>query len=156
MKPKHKRLINILFLLCLVSLGVFVLIQNFRDNLIYFYTATDIVKLKKSSPKKFEELFNDKKIRVGGMIKKNSLKKIDTRRYIFKVTDYKNDVKINYKGILPPMFREGQGVVAEGFLQKFYGKKYLKKKSYIFKFKAEKLITKHDEKYMPPELKKLK
>ncbi|MDX1949832.1 MAG: cytochrome c maturation protein CcmE [Rickettsiales bacterium] len=150
MKPKHKRLLNISILFTLVALGVFLLVQNFRDNLIYFYSPSDLAKSVQNEPKKFEELLKKNKIRVGGMIKKSSLKKLGSSKFIFKATDFENDIKIYYQGILPPMFREGQGIVAEGKLQEF------DKKKFLFKFKAEKLITKHDEKYMPPELKKIK
>ncbi len=146
MKPKYKRLASVVVLISIMFLGAFVLLKTFSDNLVYFYAPKDLAELQRNQSQKFSNL-SGRKIRVGGMIKKGSVKRISDK-VSFIVTDYKDEIKIFYKGILPPMFREGQGVVAEGFLHK--PKK--NKKSKAFKFKAKKLITKHDEKYMPPEL----
>lgn len=145
MKPKYKRLVSVIALMLIMCLGAFVMLKTFSDNLIYFYSPKDLAKTQKNEPQKLSNL-SDRKIKVGGMIKAGTVKQ-KSDKISFIVTDYKNDIKIFYVGILPPMFREGQGVVAEGFLQK------IEKDDNIFKFKASKLITKHDEKYMPPELK---
>jgi len=142
MKPKHKRLIIIFLSLTSIFIGVFVLLSNFKDNLIYFYPPKDIYQIKSQKPEKFAKMLK-KQIRVGGMIKQGSYKKTDELNHIFVITDFDSDIEITYKGILPPMFREGQGIVAQGFLADSG-------------FSAKTLITKHDEKYMPPEIGRLK
>ncbi len=142
MKPKHKRLIIVLVSLVSIFTGTFVLLDTFRDNLIYFYPPKDIATMQTAEPKHFAKILK-RQIRVGGMVKEKTYKKTGELDHSFIITDYTSDLKIRYNGILPPMFREGQGVVAQGNLFTEDNKTY---------FKAEKLITKHDEKYMPPEV----
>ena len=84
----------------------------------------------------------NKKIRVGGMVKNNSIK-MSSNKVNFIITDFKNEINVSYSGLIPNLFSEGKGVVAEG---------YLKDKSF---FEASKILAKHDENYMPPEIAKL-
>ena len=140
MKPKHKRLYLYSTLLIIFFVGCVLLFVNLRDNLVYFYSPTDI------SEGKNEDL---KKIRIGGMVVNGSIerniiikdgKKLENIN--FKITDYSNSVDINYVGILPDLFKEDQGVIVEG---KFDEKRFF----------ASKVLAKHDENYMPPEIEDL-
>jgi cytochrome c-type biogenesis protein CcmE len=142
MKPKHKRLIIVLAGLTSIFVGVFILLNTFRDNLIYFYPPAEIVKIQSAEPQRFAGILK-KQIRVGGMVKQGSYSKSSELDHTFSVTDYGSDLEIRYHGLLPPMFREGQGVVAQGNL--------VEESSSVY-FAAKTLITKHDEKYMPPEI----
>ena len=126
--------LRLLFLtLVLVSgiLIVFLILQSLKDNVIYFQSPSEI--------KSLVEL-DKKKIRVGGMVKEQSIK-IDSREVNFIITDFKNEINVSYSGAVPNLFAEGKGVVAEGFL---------KDRNY---FTATKIMAKHDENYMPPEVK---
>tara|TARA_B110000438_G_scaffold252903_1_gene258187 strand:+ start:519 stop:938 length:420 start_codon:yes stop_codon:yes gene_type:complete len=119
-----------LFLISLILITVFVL-QSLKENVVYFYSPTEISNKTNIS--------FDKKIRIGGLVKENSLKKKET--FIkFVITDNKNEIIVTYQGLVPNLFSEGKGVVAEGLLK---DKKY---------FIAEKILAKHDENYMPPEV----
>ncbi|NCA28522.1 MAG: cytochrome c maturation protein CcmE [Proteobacteria bacterium] len=118
-----------MFLISLIS--IFFIITNFKNNIVFFFSPSEISQIKNSK----------KIIRVGGMIKENSVKKIDALNTIFIITDYQNDLIINYRGILPDLFRDKQGVVAKG--------KFDLREN---KFYSEELLVKHDENYMPPEV----
>jgi cytochrome c-type biogenesis protein CcmE len=142
LKPKHKRLVNIIVLLVFISFGAFALAKTFKENLIYFYSPSDLENLKISEPKKLEKL-SKKKLRIGGLVKEGSVQKIDALNTNFIITDEKFDIKVSYNGILPPLFRDLQGMVAEGNLS-------LENNNY--NFSATNLLTKHDENYMPPEV----
>ena len=142
MKPKHKRLIIVLVSLASIFTGTFILLNNFKDNLIYFYPPKDIETIRTTDADKYTKLLK-KQIRVGGMVKLQSYKKSGESEHTFLITDYTNDLKVKYNGLLPPIFREGQGVVAQGKLAEEGKDVY---------FNAAQLITKHDEKYMPPEI----
>ena len=111
-------------------LTIFLIIKALEENVVYFKSPTEI--------KNLSELDN-KKIRVGGMVKKSSIKTNDTE-INFVITDFKNELLVSFKGSVPNLFEEGKGVVAEGFL---------KDRSYL---KAVKILAKHDENYMPPEV----
>ncbi len=129
-KVKLRFFFIILFLFSLI-LSVFLILKSLEENVVYFKSPSDIQLL--------EEL-NDKKIRVGGMVKKNSIE-ISSEKINFIVTDFKNEINVVYSGVVPNLFSEGKGVVAEG---------YLKDRSF---FEATKILAKHDENYMPPEVK---
>ena len=141
MKAKHKRSIFIFFIMTFVSIGTYILLTNLRDNLVFFYSPSEILtKIPKAN----------QKIRVGGMVDSNSLE----RRIIedsgkkyeeisFTISDNETLLEIKYFGILPDLFREGQGVVAEGFFD-------LEDRV----FNATNVLAKHDENYMPPEIEK--
>ena len=134
MLPKKvKKRASLLVIMLLVSIiGIFFILQSLNKNILYFKSPTDI--------KNNQNINFEKKIRVGGMVKKNSLV-IDEREIKFIITDFKNELKISYKGTVPNLFLEEKGVVAEGKLQD---------KSF---FIADRILAKHDENYMPPELK---
>ena len=128
--------VRILFLiLSLISLVIvfFLILKSLEDNIVYFLSPTEIYNKPNIS---FE-----KNIRIGGLVKENSIKK-NNEFLIFIVTDQKNEIIVSYKGLVPNLFAEGKGVVAEGKLR---DKKY---------FIANKILAKHDENYMPPEVKK--
>ena len=128
-KVKLRAFFIILIFLSL-ALTIFLVFKALEENVVYFKSPTDV--------KNLPELEN-KKIRVGGMVKKNSIITNDSE-INFTITDYKNELKVSFKGSVPNLFEEGKGVVAEGFL---------KDRSY---FRAIKILAKHDENYMPPEV----
>tara|TARA_B100001250_G_scaffold381685_1_gene374200 strand:- start:1636 stop:2058 length:423 start_codon:yes stop_codon:yes gene_type:complete len=121
-------IILIFFSAILTAILIF---KSIEDNVVYFKSPTEINNLAE---------LKSKKIRVGGMVKKNSIK-ISKSEINFVITDFKNELVVSFKGMVPNLFEEGKGVVAEGFLQ---DRNYLK---------ATKILAKHDENYMPPEVK---
>jgi len=130
-KVKFRALFIFLILISLV-LTIFLVVKSLEENVVYFKSPTDI--------KNLNEIKNAQKIRVGGMVKKNSIK-INDKEIFFVITDFKNELLVNFNGSVPNLFEEGKGVVAEGFL---------KDKSFL---NADKILAKHDENYMPPEVK---
>ena len=132
---KVKKRASLLTLLLLSSLiAIFIILKTLSSNILYFKSPTDIKNTQDTSFKK--------KIRVGGMVKKNSLI-ISGEEIKFTITDFKNEINVSYSGTVPNLFSEEKGVVAEGRLQ---DKKY---------FIADRILAKHDENYMPPELKEI-
>tara|TARA_B100000614_G_scaffold51698_1_gene44595 strand:- start:114 stop:533 length:420 start_codon:yes stop_codon:yes gene_type:complete len=129
-KVKLRFLFIVLILITLV-LTTFLILKSLEENVIYFQSPTEIKKLIK---------IDNSKIRVGGMVKKNSISVVSDR-VNFIITDFKNEINVTYSGAVPNLFAEGKGVVAEGFL-----------KDTNF-FSATKILAKHDENYMPPEVK---
>ena len=121
--------ITLVFLSLILS--VFLVLKLLEENVVYFKSPSDIQLLNE---------VKNKKIRVGGMVKNNSIK-MSSNKVNFIITDFKNEIKVTYSGLIPNLFSEGKGVVAEG---------YLKDKSF---FEASKILAKHDENYMPPEVK---
>ena len=132
---KVKKRASLLAVFLTVSvIGIFLILSALNKNILYFNSPTDI---------KFKQDIDfNKKIRIGGMVKKNTLD-INNQEIIFTVTDFKNEIKVSFRGTIPNLFAEGKGVVAEGKLK---DKKF---------FVADRILAKHDEKYMPPELKDL-
>jgi cytochrome c-type biogenesis protein CcmE len=130
-KKVKLRLVFLALILASVILTVFLVLQSLKENVVYFQSPSEI--------KSLIEL-NKKKIRVGGMVKKQSVY-INSDEVNFIITDFKNEINVVYSGAVPNLFAEGKGVVAEGFL---------KDKNY---FTATKILAKHDENYMPPEVK---
>ena len=130
-KVKLRFIFVILILLSLI-LSVFLILNSLEENVVYFKSPSDIQIL---------EEIKDKKIRVGGMVKNGSIS-TETDKINFIITDFKNEIQVSFTGSVPNLFAEGKGVVAEG---------YLKDRSF---FIAEKILAKHDENYMPPEVKK--
>ena len=126
------RFFFILSILLILVLSVFLILKSLEENVIYFQSPSEI----KSLPEILK-----KKIRVGGMVKDNSVT-LQATELKFVITDFKNEINIIYSGAIPNLFEEGKGVVAEGFL---------KDKNF---FLATKILAKHDENYMPPEVKK--
>ena len=134
MLPKKvKKRASLLAITLLVSVtGIFFILQSLNKNILYFKSPTDI--------KNNQNINFDKKIRVGGMVKKNSLI-IKEEEIKFVITDFNNELNISFSGTVPNLFSEEKGVVAEGKLQD---------KTF---FIADRILAKHDENYMPPELK---
>ena len=130
-KKVKLRLVFLALILASVILTVFLVLQSLKENVVYFQSPSEI--------KSLIEL-NKKKIRVGGMVKEQSVF-INSDEVNFIITDFKNEINVIYSGAVPNLFAEGKGVVAEG---------YLKDKNY---FTATKILAKHDENYMPPEVK---
>ena len=123
-----------LFLIVLFSsiiLTIFLILKSLEENVVYFLSPTEV--------KNLNELTEDK-IRIGGMVKENSIN-ISSEKINFVITDFKNEINVVYSGLIPNLFQENKGVVAEGFLED---------KNY---FKADKILAKHDENYMPPKIK---
>ena len=130
--PKVKlRIFFILSILITLILSVFLILRSLEENVVYFQSPTEI--------KSLVEIKN-KKIRVGGMVKNNSVS-IKSKEINFVITDFKNEINVTYSGVIPNLFQEDKGVVAEG---------YLKDRNF---FLATKILAKHDENYMPPEVK---
>ena len=129
-KKVKLRITFLILLLITIILVVFLLIRSLEENVVYFKSPSDI---------KILPEITTKKIRVGGMVKKNSVS-VDVDQINFVITDFKNEIQVSYSGSIPNLFSEEKGVVAEG---------YLKDKEY---FVASKILAKHDENYMPPEV----
>ena len=129
-KVKLRALFLFLSLITLI-LTIFLVLKALEENVVYFLSPTEI--------KNLNEITTEK-IRVGGMVKDQSIK-INADKINFIITDFKNEINVIYSGIVPNLFQEGKGVVAEGILRD---------KNY---FKAEKILAKHDENYIPPEVK---
>ena len=132
-KKVRSRIIFLIFLLVSAVLVVFIVLKSLEENVVYFLSPTEIYNKTNIS--------FDEKIRVGGLVKKNSISKNATS-INFIISDLKNEIVVSYNGLVPNLFSEGKGVVAEGKLK---DKKY---------FIADKILAKHDENYMPPEVKK--
>ncbi len=116
----------------IIILSVYLILKSLEENVVYFISPSEI--------KTLSEINNNKKIRVGGMVKEDSIK-MDQNTVNFVITDFKNEINVTYSGAIPNLFAEGKGVVAEGFLN---DRNYLK---------AKKILAKDDENYMPPEVK---
>ena len=132
-KKVKLRILFLLLLLLSTAAIIFFVLKSLEDNVVYFFSPTEIYN--KSN------ITLNKKIRIGGLVKKDSIRR-DQVSLIFIVTDLKNEIIVSYNGLVPNLFSEGKGVVAEGKLK---DKKY---------FIADKILAKHDENYMPPEVKK--
>jgi len=133
-KKTRTRIVLAIFLSVISILVVFIVLKSLEENVVYFFSPTELYNK--------EDISFDKKIRVGGLVKDGSIIKNQTS-INFIVTDLNNEIIVSYKGSLPNLFSEGKGVVAEGKLK---DKKY---------FIADKILAKHDENYMPPEVSKI-
>ena len=133
LQKKVKKRASLLLIILLISLiSIFFILQSLNKNILYFKSPSDI--------KINQDINFNKKIRVGGMVKKNSLI-IKEQEIQFIITDFKNELSVSFSGTVPNLFSEEKGVVAEGKLQD---------KTF---FIADRILAKHDENYMPPELK---
>jgi len=129
-KRKHKRLTFVGLALLLIAAAAGLILSAFEESIVFFHSPTDIVEKQVSS---------DRRLRLGGLVEEGSVEKKGNAVVYFRVTDMANSVSVSYRGILPDLFREGQGVVAEG--------------TYVAGvFKADEVLAKHDENYMPPEV----
>ncbi len=133
MSLRLQRLLLIFLSLIFLTASIFLILFNSKKNLIFFYTPSELLNSKTQ--------INDT-IRIGGIVKKDSLKNIEDNKYVFIIHDNNNYVRVSYTGILPDLFREEQGVVVQGKLIK------------IDNIKAERVFAKHDENYMPTSIKK--
>ena len=131
-KKVKLRILFLFLVIVSVILSVYLVLKSLEENVVYFLSPTEIKNL---------TVINQKRIRIGGMVKDQSII-IKSDKINFIVTDLKNEINVSYSGSVPNLFAEGKGVVAEGKLK---DKKY---------FVADKILAKHDENYMPPEVKK--
>ena len=132
MKPKYKRLLILFLILSILGVATKLVLMALKENIIYFYTPNEL-------KKKYGNVKNiDNKIRIGGLVLEDSVV-INKNESIFEITDKKDNMKVFFKGQLPDLFREGQGIVAEGILKDN-------------KLIANQVLAKHDENYMPPEV----
>ena len=132
MKKRSRRTITVSIAIILLGLLFYFFVQTFSDNLLFFRSPSQITQT---------EFPQGYIFRVGGMVKNESIERSrDSTLVNFVITDYSEEIKVNYKGILPDLFREGQGVVVRGFLNE------------DGTFTAEEVLAKHDETYMPPEV----
>jgi cytochrome c-type biogenesis protein CcmE len=127
---RKQRLITVLLILTTSALGSFLIIRALDSNLDFFFTPSELFK---------EEIPNNKRIKVGGMVLEGSVTR-DKTNIFFVITDYEGSINVEFDGLVPDLFKEGSGVVVLG---------YLKDKTLI----AEDVLAKHDENYMPPEVK---
>jgi cytochrome c-type biogenesis protein CcmE len=129
---KVKSRIKFLALLLTISiLVIFLILNSLRENVVYFFSPTEIYNM--------ANIKINEKIRIGGLVKEDSVNK-NSESMKFVITDLKNEIIVYYEGLVPNLFSEGKGVIAEG---KFYDKKF---------FIANNILAKHDENYMPPEV----
>ena len=132
MNPKYRRLFITIIIILTLGLATKLILMALEDNIVYFYTPNDLIE-------KFGDTQNiQNKIRIGGLVLESSIKK-EGEKTIFMITDRKKEVRVVFDGPLPDLFREGQGIVAEGMFQNN-------------NFIASEVLAKHDENYMPPEV----
>ena len=132
MNPKHRRLFITIIIVLTLGLATKLILMALEENIVYFYTPNDLIE-------KFGDTQNiQNKIRIGGLVLEKSIKK-EGEKTIFIISDKKKEVKVVFDGSLPDLFREGQGIVAEGMFQNN-------------NFIASEVLAKHDENYMPPEV----
>ena len=132
MNPKYKRLLILFLILSILGVATKLVLMALEENIIYFYTPNEL-------KKKYGNVKNiENKIRIGGLVLEDSVI-IYKNESIFEITDKKDNIKVFFKGQLPDLFREGQGIVAEGILKDN-------------KLIANQVLAKHDENYMPPEV----
>ena len=130
-KKVKSRIKFLMILMLLLTIVIFLILKSLEENIVYFFSPTEIY----DKP----NISLNKKIRIGGLVKEESIKK-DQTSIKFIITDLKNEIIVSYNGSVPNLFSEGKGVVVEGQLK---DKKY---------FVADSILAKHDENYMPPEV----
>ncbi len=133
MSLRFQRLILILLTLIMLGAALLLILFNSKKNIVFFYTPTELL---------VNNITLDKKVRIGGYVKQSSFIEKALNDYEFKITDNTSELLVFYKGMLPDLFREGQGTVIEGFLDKNNN------------IVASKVYAKHDENYMPASIKK--
>ena len=130
MRPKHKRLVFVGVGLGILAFAAFLVLSAIRDSVVFFHTPTEVAEKKTA---------DDRRMRLGGLVEEGSVERGQGTQTHFRVTDLANAVPVTYTGVLPDLFREGQGVVVEGRIRDGV-------------FVAEQVLAKHDENYMPPEV----
>ena len=133
MSLRFQRLLLILFTLIIILSAVLLILYNTKENVSYFYTPSEIIN---------SDITVNKLIRIGGFVENNSFNKVSSSSFKFRITDEKASILVSYNGILPDLFREGQGAVIEGAFDN----------NNIFN--ASNVLAKHDENYMPASIKK--
>ena len=132
MTRKQRRLGVIAMGLVTLGIAAALVLSALEDSIVFFYSPTDLVE---------KDVPTDRRLRIGGLVEAGSVKKAnDGVTTVFTVTDTANTVEVSYRGVLPDLFREGQSIVAEGLFQK------------AGSFRADEVLAKHDENYMPPEV----
>tara|TARA_B100001250_G_C19768142_1_gene775778 strand:- start:796 stop:1236 length:441 start_codon:yes stop_codon:yes gene_type:complete len=133
MSLRFQRLLLIIISLIFLFISILLILFNTEKNIVFFYTPTEL---------KEKDIQLNQKVRIGAYVEKGSFKKINNNTFEFSISDNANSIKVLYEGLLPDLFREGQGAVIEGIL---------KEKNYIM---ADTVYAKHDENYMPVSIKK--
>ncbi len=132
MSLRFQRLMLILISMAMILCAILLILYNARENISYFYTPSEI---------NISNIAINQQLRIGGFVENNSFTKISSNEFSFKITDEKKSIPVNFSGILPDLFREGQGAVIEGY--------FLQNST----FKATSVFAKHDENYMPASIK---
>ena len=130
MKPKHKRLVFVGLGMCLLGLAAILVLTALEDSVVFFQTPSQVAE---------KHIAEDRRLRVGGLVEEGSVQRGTGAEVRFRVSDLVNTVAVSYHGILPDLFREGQGIVVEGRIRDDV-------------LVADQVLAKHDEKYMPPEV----
>lgn len=130
MRPKHKRLVFVGIGLGLLGFAAVLVLSAIRESVVFFHSPTEVAEQRTAV---------DRRMRLGGLVENGSIERGQGAQTRFRVTDFANAIPVTYTGVLPDLFREGQGVVVEGRLQNGV-------------FIADQVLAKHDENYMPPEV----
>ena len=138
MIKRRKRATLLIILISITAVSIYLILWALRDNIVFFYSPTEIYEKVRSG-----EINNQSFLRLGGMVKESSVLRSTDGSIVFTITDFRSDIKVYYLGIVPDLFREGQGVIAEGRMKE------------NFLFNASSILAKHDENYMPPEVKEI-
>lgn len=131
MKPKHQRLVFIAFCVVFLCVAAILTLRAFRDNIVFFYTPSELAE---------QSISAEQRLRIGGLVAKGSIVEEKNQRIRFVITDGGANIEVTYTGLLPNLFREGQGVIAEGYITSQN------------LFDAQTILAKHDENYMPSEV----
>jgi len=138
MIKRRKRATLLIILISITAVSIYLILWALRDNIVFFYSPTEIYQKVRSG-----EINNQSFLRLGGMVKESSVLRSTDGSIVFTITDFRSDIRVYYLGIVPDLFREGQGVIAEGRIKE------------NFLFNASSILAKHDENYMPPEVKEI-
>ena len=138
MIKRRKRAALLIILISITAASIYLILWALRDNIVFFYSPTEIYEKVRSG-----EINEQSFLRLGGMVKESSVLRSTDGSIVFTITDFRSDIKVYYLGIVPDLFREGQGVIAEGRIKE------------NFLFNASSILAKHDENYMPPEVKEI-
>ena len=138
MIKRRKRAALLIILISITAASIYLILWALRDNIVFFYSPTEIYQKVRSG-----EINNQSFLRLGGMVKESSVLRSTDGSIVFTITDFRSDIRVYYLGIVPDLFREGQGVIAEGRIKE------------NFLFNASSILAKHDENYMPPEVKEI-
>ena len=138
MIKRRKRATLLIILISITAVSIYLILWALRDNIVFFYSPTEIYEKVRSG-----EINDQSFLRLGGMVKESSVLRSTDGSIVFTITDFRSDIEVYYLGIVPDLFREGQGVIAEGRIKE------------NFLFNASSILAKHDENYMPPEVKEI-